>query len=93
VARVLSIHVSSVQHILKERNISVKSSQEISRQQRSKPVAQIDLQTGKVIHIYPSYMEAERNHGNTKHIASVCAGKRKSCAGYGWKYLHDIQIT
>jgi hypothetical protein len=53
----------------------------------SKPVAQYDLTTGEIIKVYPSAIEAEKEHGNTKHINDVCKGKRKSCKGYGWKYI------
>jgi group I intron endonuclease len=53
----------------------------------SKPVAKYDLKTGEIIKIYPSAAEAERDNGNTKHINEVCKGKRKSCKGFGWRYV------
>ena len=53
----------------------------------SKPVAKYDLKTGEILRIYVSAIEAEKEHGNTKHINDVCKGKRKSCKGFGWKYI------
>ena len=54
---------------------------------QARKVAKIDLTTDEVIHIYDSICEAERDNGNTKHINQVCKGKRKTCKGYGWKYV------
>lgn len=52
-----------------------------------KAVAQIDPITGEILRVYPSIREAERDNGNTRHIAEVCKGKRKTCKGYKWKYI------
>lgn len=52
-----------------------------------KSVAKIDPITNKIIEIYPSISEAERQNGNSKHIGHVCRGQRKSCKGYFWKYI------
>ena len=46
-----------------------------------------DIKTNEVIEVYPSIQEAERANGNTRHIAEVCKGKRKTCKGYKWKYI------
>ena len=53
----------------------------------AKPVAKYDLKTGEILKVYSSAVEAEKEHGNTKHINDVCKGKRKSCKGFGWKYI------
>lgn len=53
----------------------------------SKPVAQIDLQTGEIIKVYKSVSEAEKILNISKHIGAVCSGKRKSAGGYGWKHI------
>ena len=53
----------------------------------SKPVAKCDLKTGEILQIYSSAADAERENGNTKHINEVCKGKRKSCKGFGWRYI------
>ena len=52
-----------------------------------KSVAKIDPITNKIIEIYPSISEAERQNGNSKHIGHVCRGQRKSCKGYFWKFI------
>lgn len=52
-----------------------------------KPVAMVDIKTNKILKIYPSITEAEKENGNTHHIADVCKGTRKSCKGYFWKYI------
>lgn len=51
-----------------------------------KSVIQIDKNTDEIIAIYPSIQAAEDATGNGRHIASVCKGKRKTAAGYKWKY-------
>ena len=52
-----------------------------------KPVAMVDIKTNKILKIYPSITKAEKENGNTHHIADVCKGTRKSCKGYFWKYI------
>lgn len=54
---------------------------------QGKKVAQYD-KTGKLIKIYPSIREAERETNITnQHIIRVCKGRRKSTGGYVWKYI------
>lgn len=50
----------------------------------SKPVLQFTLD-GRFVAEYPSTQEAARQTG-AKHICCVCNGKRKSAAGYIWRY-------
>lgn len=52
-----------------------------------KSVAKIDLKTKEIIEVYSSISEAERMNGNTHHISDVCKGTRKSCKGFGWRYI------
>lgn len=54
-----------------------------------KKVAQIDKDTGEVIHIYNSIKEAEQTIGNSKHISDVCKGKRKTAKGFIWRYIEE----
>lgn len=54
-----------------------------------KPVAKLDIKTGEVLEIYPSIYQAEQANGNTKHISQVCRGKRKTCQGFGWKFIEE----
>ena len=50
------------------------------------PVLQFS-KTGELIAEYPSAREAERTTGcSNSSICECCKGKRKSCAGYIWKY-------
>lgn len=53
----------------------------------SKPVLQLDKETGEVIAEFAGLREAERVTGIHKgHISNVCRGKRKSSGGYYWQY-------
>lgn len=57
------------------------------KQEKSKKVAKICLTNNEVVKIYNSVQEAEMDNGNTRHISSVCKGKRKTACGYYWKYI------
>ena len=83
VSELLSIDKGTISKILKNHNIYILSAGET----QSKKVAKIDIKTGEVLAIYSSCREAERQNGNTNHIAEVCNGKRKSCKGFYWKYI------
>lgn len=58
----------------------------------SKPrcVAQIDIETNKIIATFDSIMDAmralQREEGGT-HISQVCRGERKTAYGYKWQYI------
>lgn len=53
----------------------------------SKPVLQLDKETGEVIAEFAGLNEAERVTGiHNSHISKVCRGKRKSSGGYYWQY-------
>jgi len=53
----------------------------------SKPVLQLDKETGEVIAEFAGVREAERVTGiYHSSISNVCRGKRKSAGGYYWKY-------
>lgn len=80
----LNIDKGHVSDILKSRGYNpTKVRAELSQ----KPVAKIDLQTGKIIEVYSSIKEAEEKNNIQKHINQVCRGIRKSAGGYGWKYI------
>ena len=74
---------------LDNKSISMEERYRQSRKlnRNGKSVAKIDPITNKIIEIYPSISEAERQNGNSKHIGHVCRGQRKSCKGYFWKYI------
>ena len=53
----------------------------------SKPVLQIDINTGRVISEYPSVMEAARKLNiNNGGISMCCLRKRKTYKRFKWKY-------
>ena len=53
----------------------------------SKPVNQIDKQTGQVIKTWPCVMEVQRKLGiSFRNISLCCLGKRKSAGGFFWLY-------
>lgn len=53
----------------------------------SKKVAKCDIKTKEIIEVYSSVSSAEKANGNSRHIADVCNGKRKSAKGFFWKYI------
>lgn len=75
--------------IAKKYGLSVTPASEISQLQLSKRVAKVNPENNEIIEIYPSEREAERKNGNTRHIGSVCNGKRRTCKGYKWIYLEQ----
>lgn len=77
----------TIKKVLVKNNIKILSAIEASRLIASKAVAKLDKETGEIIEVYSSVRDAELKNGNTRHIAQVCKGKRKSAVGYGWKYV------
>lgn len=57
----------------------------------SKRVAQYNKQTKKLIKIWDSIMDVERELGiNPGNISSCCKGKLKSAGGFVWKYVEGV---
>jgi hypothetical protein len=57
----------------------------------SKPILQIDKNTGEIIQRYEGLMDAARETGFEFKNMSACAlGKRATCMGYRWKYEEDL---
>lgn len=53
----------------------------------SKPLLQIDKQTGEIIKTWPCTWEVQRVLGiNRGNISECCLGNRKSAGGYIWRY-------
>ena len=82
-AQILNIDTKTVSKILQNNNIEIYHNNEMLR----KSVAKIDKKTGEILKVYSSIAEAEKENGNTRHIADVCRGNRKSCKGFFWKYI------
>lgn len=90
VAELLNIHPDSVRKVLKNNNIKIMPSAEISKENLSIPVVQIDKNTDQPIKIYPSATAAEKELNIQRHINSVCKGSRKTAGCFKWKYLSDL---
>ena len=97
VAKLMNIHRDSVSKILTLRKVPIKSSQEIAREQTGKIVQMFDKKTGSFIQSFATTSDAARwlidnEYSHCKlttiryHITEVCMGKRKSAAGFVWKY-------
>ena len=59
-------------------------------QHNRKPVAKLNLKTGKRIKKYQSVLEAEKDMSSAKssnHISEVCRGIRRFAYGYGWEFI------
>ena len=73
----------SIVKVLKENNI------EIDYTPRNRlPVAQIDPSTNKILKVFASACEAEKEVPTGKHINEACKGSRKLAGGYRWAYYN-----
>lgn len=54
-------------------------------------IAQIDIQTGEIIHIWNNAKEAATSLNKQKgnHITEVCNGNAKSAYGYRWQFIDE----
>lgn len=95
----LNISIDSVSNILHANNIPIISSTKIIQKKYGKIVNMYDL-NNNFIQTFPSTTAAARymveNHLTgcklttiKQHIAEVCVGKRKTAAGYKWKYCNE----
>lgn len=59
---------------------------------KSKPVVQIDPTTNKIVKVWESAREAERQGGfDHRNISVCCNGKRKTHKSYKWMFLSDYK--
>ena len=95
-ASILEIHPDTISNILKVNNVPIKSSQEITKETKSKIVHMYSLEN-ELLKTFPSTAEAARyliNNDLTHckfttiryHISEVCNSKRRTAAGYRWSY-------
>ena len=82
VAKIIGCSPDSVSKIVKAKGENPSPAKALSKQ-----VAKCNLKTQEIIEVYSSVNEAEKANGNTRHIAQVCNGKRKSAKGFFWKYI------
>ena len=81
----------TIKKVLYKNNIPMFDLSTVMTKINSQAVAQIDPQTDTILKIFPSVAEAEKATGNSKHIGSVCKGKRKTAKGFKWKYVSDLE--
>lgn len=95
-AKRLNIHPDSVSTILHQNNIKILSSQEVTVQKYGKITNMYSL-AGEFLQSFPStnaaakYMVDNQLTGCKmttikQHITEVCTNRRKTAAGYKWKY-------
>lgn len=58
---------------------------------RSKPVVQIDIGNNKVIKVWGSANQAEKQGFDHRNISKCCRGKLKTHKGFKWMYLSDYE--
>lgn len=98
-AKILKICTDSVRFILKEKQIPILSSSVVSKSQYGKKVDMMTkqkeyLQTFNTLKDAAKFL-IENHYSNCKintlatHISEVCRNKRKSAAGFFWKF-HEI---
>ena len=65
-------------------NISTEELTDRGKKNQKRQIAQIDIETEKIIAIYTSIADAYRILGkqHSGHIASVCKGQRKTAYGF-----------
>ena len=88
-AKIAGQCAKQISQILKNANVPILSSQEISRKQNSKSVVQTDKQNNFVAE-FSSAAEAGRsiNKPNT-HINACCNHKRQTAYGYKWYFAEE----
>lgn len=98
VAALLNVSPDSVAYVLKNYNITIRTSSEIMKEQYGQAVSMKDKKNNNILKIFNSYSEAgqwliDNKLSNCKlstirtHISEVCNGKRKSAAGFKWERI------
>lgn len=74
-----------------EEKISVPP-EKVSRRSGKHPVVAFDIKTNEPILKFDSIGAANEfcNAVGTGNISAVCRGRGRTCYGYGWKYLEDL---
>lgn len=67
-------------------------SEKMTNGKLSIPIVQLDPSSNKVLNVYPSTMEAERNGFYHSSIAKCIKGRYKTHRGYKWQYLHEYLL-
>lgn len=77
----------TIKQVLYKYNIPIQNSSITARLVTKRAVAKLDKDTEEILEIFDSVSDAERAIGGSKHIGSVCQGKRKTANGFKWKYI------
>lgn len=99
VAEIMQISVDTVHNVLAQNNIKLLTLQEVQTALTGKQVEMYD-KDGKFLNSFQTLKDAGRyliENKKTKcklstastHISEVCRGKRKTMAGYVWKFKED----
>ena len=62
-----------------------------TKRKLSKTVVQIDPTTNKIVKMWESAREADRQGFDNRNISKCCNGKRKTHKGYKWMFLSDYK--
>lgn len=84
----------NIQHSRDTGLMNTEVARSVLNKKQSKPVKQIDKDTGEVIAVYPSISVAEANTGaRAQKITVVCQGKRNTAGGFNWEYVNPEDLT
>lgn len=96
-AKICNVCIDSVYQILREYNIQIKASQQVSKDQYGKKIIMLD-KNNNIIKVFSSVSEAalylkncQKANGGLRgvasHIRDVCNQKRKTAYSYKWEWL------
>lgn len=84
-------HIKNLKAALLGRKLSQEHINNLAKGHQKKVV---QLKNNKVIKIWNSVKEASLFYNkHQSSISHVCANRKKSCAGYNWKYFQDYDIV
>ena len=94
-AKIIGIDTSTVNKVLRSRNLVIPSSCEVNQKKLGKIVEQYDL-NNNYIQSFPSAKSAAESlgkitstsRGASSHISDVCKGKRKTAYGFIWRFAN-----
>lgn len=83
----------NIQHSRDTGLLNTETARSVLNKKQSKPVKQIDKDTGEVLAVYSSMSEAEAHTGaRPEKITLVCQGKRNTAGGFKWEYVNPEDL-